>query len=222
MTNTQGKIVWIDGVEGVGKSTMITALSDELRKRHPSTEVVAFRFPNDGAIPVRDFLLSRDNHDDDIFAYVANILATIERDILPIVDRGGIVICDRSILSAFVLQLDGRISDITTILNFLDRPNTIWSDVSGISYYVILSEQVSIIQKRLMERTDRNMRDNLSKEQIHQQLADFSNAGIVLSGYVHRVMYEQGDMQTIISNICSYIAPTKNLWRRLLDGISRM
>ena len=222
MTDTQGKIIWIDGVEGVGKTTLITALLDKLKKQYPKTEVATFRFPNDGTIPVRDFLLSRDNHADDIFAYVANILATIERDILPTVNRGGIVICDRSILSAFVLQLDGNTSDVTTILNFLDRPNTIWNQVRGISHYVILSEHVSVIQKRLIERTDRNCRDNLTKEQIHQQLADFANTGIVLSEYVYRVMFEQGGTQTIINNICSYVTPTKNLWRRLLDGISRM
>lgn len=222
MSTKCGKILWIDGVEGVGKSTLIDNLICKLKKQQPNLEVVVFKFPNDNIIPVRNFLLSRKNHTEDIFAYIANILATIEAEILPAVERGALVVCDRSILSSFVLQLDSSVSDISNILHILDRSDTIWKRACELSFYVVLSDNVSTIFERIHLRENNNIRDNLTFKEIEDQINNFHTVSYLMTTQVKWIMFIKGNGANAIRTILHDVVPKQKIWRRILDGISRM
>ena len=176
----RGLIVWVDGVEGVGKTTLIVKLKKRLKILHPDLcrdngNIECTRFPNDNAfaIPARSFLLSRPNDGGDIFGYIANILSHVENIIMPIVKGGGIVLCDRSILSALALQLNGHPGDSMMILDMLSKRSEVWDFVKHHSLVYLVSGQCDRIHSQLKERGVKNSRDDLSVGDIVSQTMNF-------------------------------------------------
>lgn len=128
----EGKSLFItlEGCEGAGKTTLMSRLTDALCQRFD--DVVATREPGGTALGerIRELILKRDqSYKLGAAAELLLILAAraqhIEEVILPALDRGAIVLCDRFIDSTIAYQGAGRDLgvDYVEILSLLSCQN---------------------------------------------------------------------------------------------------
>ncbi|MBW0145166.1 dTMP kinase [Sphingomicrobium clamense] len=105
---TRGRVIALEGGEGVGKSTQLKALSDLLAKR--GIEVVLTREPggSEGAEAIRELLLQgeekRWNARAEALLFAAARSDHVEKTILPALERGAWVISDRFLDSSLAYQ----------------------------------------------------------------------------------------------------------------------
>lgn len=104
----KGKFITFEGCEGVGKSTQIRFLKSYLDER--GLDCVVTREPGGSQIAekIRDIILSSDNTgmDDtcEALLYAAARAQHLKDIVIPALDRGSLVICDRFIDSTFAYQ----------------------------------------------------------------------------------------------------------------------
>jgi dTMP kinase len=116
---TLGKFITIEGGEGVGKSTQIGTLRDELSAR--GIEVVLTREP--GGTPraerIRELLLENSSEpmppSCELLLMFAARASHVENVIRPALDRGAWVVCDRFVDATYAYQGGGRGFDIQLI-----------------------------------------------------------------------------------------------------------
>jgi dTMP kinase len=105
---TRGKFISLEGGEGVGKSTQLTALAGALRQR--GIEVVITREPggSDGAERIRDLLLTgsedRWGPRAEALLFAAARADHLDKTIRPALDAGQWVLADRFIDSSLAYQ----------------------------------------------------------------------------------------------------------------------
>ena len=129
----------LDGVEGSGKTTQIRLLAQALRDA-TGREVVETREPGgggDGAMAIRQLLVTGDPHKFDartemlMFAAARN--EHLRKLVIPALDRGAIVVCDRYVSSTLAYQGHGHGRDIETILAIHRVCNDdVWPDLTVI------------------------------------------------------------------------------------------
>ena len=116
--------ITIEGVEGAGKSTLRSGLTDAARKF--GMEVVVTREPGATTLgrSLRSLLLSPENtHIDplaELMLFSADRAQHVREVIRPALERGALVICDRFIHSTLAYQGHGRGLDLTA-LKFLNN-----------------------------------------------------------------------------------------------------
>ena len=130
-----GVFIAVEGVDGSGKSTQIKLLSEKLAELgyiiHTTTE------PSSGKLgPILRYYLSNPNsqHAVDALLFAADRIEHYYEEILPKLQSGSIVICDRYKLSSIIYQgLNGLSEDwIAMINNKVPDPDlTIYLDVSA-------------------------------------------------------------------------------------------
>jgi dTMP kinase len=104
----RGRFISLEGGEGVGKSTQLRALAAALRER--GLEVVETREPggSGGAEAVRSLLLGGDEDRwsarAEALLFAAARTDHLEKTILPAVERGAWVLCDRFLDSSLAYQ----------------------------------------------------------------------------------------------------------------------
>lgn len=107
-----GKFITIEGTDGAGKTTQINLLTKYLKKR--GYEVILTREPGGTAIgeKIRELLLDCGNSEmlsiTEVLLYVASRVQHLNEIILPAVNIGKIVICDRFVDSSIAYQGFGR------------------------------------------------------------------------------------------------------------------
>ena len=109
---TGGSIVSLLGENGCGKSTQIRRLCDYLTER--GELVLLTREP--GGCPIseriREIILSLDSKgmsaECEALLYAASRVEHVKETILPAIERGEIVLCDRYLDSSFAYQASGR------------------------------------------------------------------------------------------------------------------
>ena len=109
-----GKLILFEGCEGSGKSTLIKALGDTLRKR--CYNVVETREPSGHA---RDILLNPDHPltpKEELAIFIDGRAEHFSEIIIPVLLNGDIVLCDPSSPSTIAYQHYGRGLDLTDIL----------------------------------------------------------------------------------------------------------
>ena len=105
---TRGRFISLEGGEGVGKSTQLTALADALQGR--GVQVLVTREPggSPGAEAIRRLLLdgeeSRWNPSAEALLFAAARSDHLEKTILPALDRGEWVLSDRFLDSSLAYQ----------------------------------------------------------------------------------------------------------------------
>lgn len=108
---SRGRFIALEGGEGAGKSTQARLLADALRQR--GVEVVVTREPGGtpGAEAIRGLLLGLDgdgwNARAEALLFAAARSDHVERLILPAVERGAWVVCDRFVDSSRAYQGGG-------------------------------------------------------------------------------------------------------------------
>ena len=116
---TAGKFITIEGGEGVGKSTQIATLRDELSAR--GIEVVLTREP--GGTPraerIRELLLENSSEPMpptcELLLMFAARASHVENVIRPALERGAWVVCDRFVDATYAYQGGGRGFDVQLI-----------------------------------------------------------------------------------------------------------
>jgi len=136
----RGKFITVEGGEGAGKSSLITALERHLRQK--GVEVVKTREP--GGTPfgeeVRRLLLMKQQFhlkdEAELFLFLASRVENVQEVILPALNQGKIVLCDRFSDSTIAYQGAARgLSEaaVAPICHFAERecrPDlTLWLDV---------------------------------------------------------------------------------------------
>ncbi len=108
----RGKMISFEGSDGCGKSTQIRRLCDYLTER--GELVLLTREP--GGCPIseriREIILSLDSKgmsaECEALLYAASRVEHVKETILPAIERGEIVLCDRYLDSSFAYQASGR------------------------------------------------------------------------------------------------------------------
>lgn len=111
MTSRRGKLIVLEGAEGVGKTTQIRRLADTLTAR--GIRHLAVREP--GGTPVGDKIrrilldpgpeLSRET---EALLFMASRAELIARLVRPALEEGQVVVADRFFLSTYAYQIAGR------------------------------------------------------------------------------------------------------------------
>ena len=111
MTTRRGKLIVLEGAEGVGKTTQLRRLGDTLTAR--GIPFLAVREPGGTAIgnEIRRLLLEpgRDiRARTEALLFMASRAQLIETDVGPALDHGKVVLADRFFLSTYAYQIAGR------------------------------------------------------------------------------------------------------------------
>ena len=114
-----GFFITFEGIEGCGKTTQLRLLKEALEGR--GSRVTATREP--GGCPIADkmraILLDADNSAitplSELLLYAAARAQHVREVIVPALDAGGIVLCDRFTDATIAYQGDGRGLDLATI-----------------------------------------------------------------------------------------------------------
>ena len=181
MNSRRGLFVVIDGPSGVGKSTTIRLLADQLAATGRPSQ--ATREPSDSPIGA----LARDGtHDYDALTLACLVAADryhhLATTIRPALHAGRIVVCDRYLPASLVLQtFDGVPEDTVWNLNtHIDRPDLT----------VILLGAADVCRQRAAQRG--------TYSRFHQHLPDEParyaaiTAGLAAAGH-HTVTYDIGE-----------------------------
>ena len=170
MTARRGKLIVLEGAEGVGKTTQLRRLGDTLAARGiPS---LAVREPGGTAIgnEIRRLLLEpgRDIRPrTEALLFMASRAQLIETEIGPALDHGKVVLADRFFLSTYAYQIAGRgLSDgeVTAANRFA---------TGGLAPDLTVLLRLSVAAA--LDRTDkRGSRDRIeaADDEFHQRVAD--------------------------------------------------
>ncbi len=109
--NKPGLYVVFDGISGCGKGTQIEILKQNLPLDFPGIEIVFTYEP--GGNPEADKLRQRIKHEqmtaeEEMLLLVQSRAITIPEVVIPVLERGGLIISDRGYLSNFAYQGGGR------------------------------------------------------------------------------------------------------------------
>lgn len=111
MTAPRGKLIVLEGAEGVGKTTQLRRLGDTLTAR--GIPFLGVREPGGTAIGnhIRRLLLEPGpgfSARTEALLFMASRAELVENDIRPALERGEVVIADRFFLSTYAYQIAGR------------------------------------------------------------------------------------------------------------------
>lgn len=109
--NLLGKYIVFEGGEGCGKTTQQKLLVERLKKEFPAREIILTREP--GGTPkaeeIRSAIFNPTEGEitlplTEVFLYAASRYQNIEKNIRPALEKGSVVVSDRSFLSSLVYQ----------------------------------------------------------------------------------------------------------------------
>lgn len=155
--NLNGKFISFEGIDGCGKSTQAKILSVELGSR--GSKVLLTREPggSKGAEEIRNLLLTgntdRWSPETEILLFTAARRDHLERTILPALENGSTVICDRFSDSTRVYQGVTR-GDLRDVVDQLDK--TMIPRQPDITILVDLDPKIGLA--RALKRSDKEAR----------------------------------------------------------------
>jgi len=151
------RFISFEGIDGSGKTTQINLLKTELLKTHQ--KVVTFREPGgtDISESIREILLSKENSKlTDIaesFLFFASRSQLLAEKIIPSIEKGFFVLCDRFNDSTIAYQGYGKNLDKVKDLNFISNYST-KSLVPDLTFFLDVPAKLSI-ERREMSENDR-------------------------------------------------------------------
>ncbi len=165
----KGYFITLEGIEGSGKSTIARRLAEDLRKAGHS--VVLTREPGDTPVGqhIRKLLLDPEQRGmhplTEVLLYLADRAEHVHKVILPALERGEIVICDRFSDSTIAYQGFARGLDVETLrqLDSIARDD-IMPDLT-----IILDLDVTIGLKR-NSRANKRDRFELEEVEFHERV----------------------------------------------------
>jgi dTMP kinase len=155
MNQLSGKFIILDGGEGCGKSTQIRLLQASLRER--GHDVLLAREPGSTLIgeKIRAMLLDPDHSEMsmrcEMLLYMAARAQLMHETILPALEAGKTIICDRFVSSTLAYQLGGdglRAEDIKSVANMAIKSR--WPDLT-----LLLDLPPQLALQRVQRQRDR-------------------------------------------------------------------
>lgn len=179
MTNTQGKFIVVEGVEGAGKSRQCKLLTDALNDMGIPT--VLTREPGGAqmAEAIRAILLDPKYSPDaisELYLYSAARRDHLNKVVFPALESGKIVVCDRFTYSTLAYQGYGRGLD----LQFIRRVNetTIAPLKVDLGLFLDISPEDGFKRKGGADRNDRLERETLDFfNRVYQGFKEMCGAG---------------------------------------------
>lgn len=179
--------ITLEGIEGTGKSTLITALADSLEKK--GIEVIKTREPGGckAAELIRNIIL--DNHDID-FDFKTELLLMyaarnqhIEQVIKPALREGKVVLCDRYFDASHAYQGYGRMLDLEFI-NILDK-FVLVNSIPDLT--LLLDADVNLCLSRISKRKNKDRFDSESIEFFSKVRAGYDKIALENSSRVKKI-----------------------------------
>lgn len=171
----RGKFITFEGVDGAGKSTQVKLLYQNLEKY--GFDCVVTREPggSPGSETLRKILVEKNKYDwsnlSELLLFFAARKDHVEKTILPALNEGKIVICDRFTDSTRVYQSQ-RKEELKELIEALQR-DIIQLD-PDLTFILSINPQKSL--QRTNSRKEGDWRvSSLSHERLNQVITDFSN-----------------------------------------------
>ena len=188
MNDINGYCIAVDGPNGVGKTTFINAVQESLQAK--GYRVYVTREPTNTILGkfIREYA---EVHSGISLACLvaADRYEHIEKEIIPALEEGKIVISDRYILSSLILQeMDGVSSKFVVNIN---------SEILRPDLQLALFASEEVLQKRLLEREEltRFEKGNQSKKELYfmqQGIIELKKQGIeVVEVYNEKCLEEK-------------------------------
>lgn len=158
MRKLRGKFIVFDGGEGCGKSTQARMLQQELER--VGSSVLLVRDPGSTRIGerIRDVLLNPDHTEMgmrcEMLLYMAARAQMMRQTILPALDAGQVVLCDRFVSSTLAYQLGGdgiQAAEIRAVAEIALRGR--WPDLTLI-FDMPVAESRNRVRAKFEHRTD--------------------------------------------------------------------
>lgn len=167
----RGKFITIEGTDGSGKSTQIGLLMDYLNKK--GVDVLFTREPGGTPIgeKIREIILDVNNREmapeTEALLYAASRSQHVREKIIPAVEEGKIVICDRFLDSSLAYQGTARRMGMETIME-MNRA-ALGGVMPDLTVFFDLSPEKGILRKKNERALDR-----LEEEKIdfHKRVYD--------------------------------------------------
>ncbi len=153
----RGKFITIEGTDGSGKSTQIELLMDYLRKK--GADVIFTREPGGTQISekIREIILDVDNSEmtgiTEALLYAAARSQHVEEKIIPALEAGKIIICDRFVDSSIAYQGAARGLGAEKIMGINEA--ALHGIIPDMTLFFDLSPEKGILRKKNERALDR-------------------------------------------------------------------
>ena len=153
----RGKFITIEGTDGSGKSTQIELLMDYLRKK--GADVIFTREPGGTQISekIREIILDVDNSEmtgiTEALLYAAARSQHVEEKIIPALEAGKIIICDRFVDSSIAYQGAARGLGAEKIMGINEA--ALHGIMPDMTLFFYLSPEKGILRKKNERALDR-------------------------------------------------------------------
>lgn len=152
--NYKGNFIVIDGIDGCGKTSQTKELHSYLAGKNIDTVLTKEPGGTKAGAVFRNVLLSREYDIEpvsELLLYCADRLEHQKKTVIPAVESGKTVICDRFIMSTYAYQVFGRQLD-KDILDFItEKTVTRFPDLS-----IIIDVDIDIAVMRAKNRLEKN------------------------------------------------------------------
>lgn len=153
----RGKFITIEGTDGSGKSTQIELLMDYLRKK--GADVIFTREPGGTQISekIREIILDVDNSEmtgiTEALLYAAARSQHVEEKIIPAIEAGKIIVCDRFVDSSIAYQGAARGLGVEKIMGINEA--ALHGIMPDMTLFFDLSPEKGILRKKNERALDR-------------------------------------------------------------------
>ncbi|WP_245600625.1 dTMP kinase [Ureaplasma canigenitalium] len=150
----KGLFIVLEGIDGAGKSSVINTAKELLYKKYPNIDFYFTREPggsNSYAELIRDFFLK---HLDDFhpitiaYLYAASRAEHTITKLLPKINNGSIVICDRYVHSSYAYQ--GKMQNVP--MEIVHQINKVATTDIAIDYLIYFKVDAKTAMNRIMVR----------------------------------------------------------------------
>ena len=162
-----GKFITFEGIDGCGKSTQIQLAQAYLVQQ--GFQVLTTLEPGGTGIglQIREILLNRKNHrlvqESEMLLYLADRIQHLKEIILPALEQGVLVLCDRFHDSTVAYQGFGRGLDLNLIRSIEEQ--AIKPYAPFITFLLNIDPQLAV-ERTEKKYPERNQKDRLEKESI--------------------------------------------------------
>ena len=204
-----GVFITFEGGEGSGKSTQIKRLKDHITSVNPELEIIISREPGgtEVAEQIREILVNGAADKLSVRAETLLMIASradhIDRVILPTLERGGVVLCDRFKDSSIVYQ--GLANNISK--EEIDKIHEFALNSCEPNLTILLDIPVETGIKRALDRNQRDQRFEKKGKNFHTRIRE----GYLELASMHperiKVIDASQNVETISNKINSLVAP---------------
>jgi len=200
----RGKFITVEGTDGAGKSTQMDMLIKYLEEK--GIEVVVTREPGGTKISerLREIILDAENKEmtdvTEAMLYAASRAQHVEEKIIPALEEGKFVICDRFVDSSVVYQGYARGLDMEMIESI--NKYAVCGLVPDITLFFDITPEAGIARKKNMHRLDR-----IEQEKMDFHYRVYNGYKALCEKYPERIkrINAENDIETVHKDVLAAI-----------------